>query len=82
MLKAKAKKVAVGIAGGVVLAAGLALIVLPGPAFIVIPAGLAILATEFEWARKWKDKAEARYHKWRDERRKRKEQKRSQAPAV
>ena len=29
---------------------GLALIVLPGPAFIVIPIGLAILATEFAWA--------------------------------
>jgi hypothetical protein len=29
-----------------------ALIVLPGPAFLVIPAGLAILATEFLWARR------------------------------
>jgi tellurite resistance protein TerC len=31
---------------------GVALIVLPGPAFIVIPIGLAILATEFAWARR------------------------------
>lgn len=31
---------------------GLAMVVLPGPAFIFIPAGLAILATEFIWARK------------------------------
>jgi tellurite resistance protein TerC len=31
---------------------GLALIVLPGPAFIVLPLGLAILATEFAWARR------------------------------
>lgn len=31
---------------------GIALIVLPGPAFIVIPAGLAILATEFLWAKR------------------------------
>jgi hypothetical protein len=30
---------------------GIILIVLPGPACIVIPAGLAILATEFAWAR-------------------------------
>jgi tellurite resistance protein TerC len=28
------------------------MLVLPGPAIIVIPAGLAILATEFAWARR------------------------------
>lgn len=28
------------------------MIVLPGPAVVVIPIGLAILATEFIWARK------------------------------
>jgi hypothetical protein len=27
------------------------MIILPGPAVVVIPAGLAILATEFGWAR-------------------------------
>ena len=32
---------------------GCALMVLPGPAFIVIPAGLAILAVEFACARHW-----------------------------
>lgn len=47
-----ARKVAVLVAGGTVLAIGVALIVLPGPAFLVIPAGLAILATEFLWARR------------------------------
>ncbi len=36
-----------------VLVVGIAMIVLPGPATIVIPAGLAILATEFVWARRW-----------------------------
>jgi hypothetical protein len=29
------------------------MIVLPGPAFIVIPAGLGILGLEFAWARVW-----------------------------
>jgi tellurite resistance protein TerC len=29
------------------------LIVLPGPAFVVIPIGLAILGAEFAWARHW-----------------------------
>ena len=33
--------------------AGAALIVLPGPAFVVIPIGLAILSIEFAWARRW-----------------------------
>jgi hypothetical protein len=43
----------IGMAGGTILAIGITLIVLPGPAFIVIPAGLAILAIEFAWARRW-----------------------------
>jgi uncharacterized protein (TIGR02611 family) len=34
-----------------VLLVGVVMIVTPGPAFIVIPLGLAILATEFVWAR-------------------------------
>lgn len=35
-----------------VVAVGSAMILLPGPALLVIPAGLAILALEFEWARR------------------------------
>ena len=38
--------------GFTVLLIGLAMTVLPGPAIVVIPAGLAILATEFVWARR------------------------------
>ena len=45
------RKLVIGIVGGTVLLLGVALIVLPGPAFIVIPIGLSILATEFAWAR-------------------------------
>ena len=47
-----ARKVAVAVLGFSVLAFGVALIVLPGPAFLVIPLALSILATEFLWARK------------------------------
>jgi len=47
------KRIGVTVVGSTVLALGIALIVLPGPAFIVIPAGLAILAIEFAWARRW-----------------------------
>lgn len=46
------RKLIVAVIGGTVLLIGIALIVLPGPAFIVIPVGLAILASEFAWARR------------------------------
>ncbi len=46
-------RVIVFVVGMTVLLIGIALIVLPGPAFVVIPVGLAILATEFAWARRW-----------------------------
>ena len=71
-MKAHAKKVLIGIIGGLVLLAGIALLVLPGPAFLVIPAGLAILATEFAWAERLKDRIKKRYHHMRDEHRRKK----------
>jgi uncharacterized protein (TIGR02611 family) len=49
----QARKIGVLIVGGAVMLVGIAMLVLPGPAFVVIPAGLAILATEFEWARRY-----------------------------
>lgn len=48
-----ARKIVVGSIGITVVLIGVVLLVLPGPAFIVIPAGLAILALEFAWARHW-----------------------------
>lgn len=56
----QAKKIIVAVIGFTVLFIGLLLIVLPGPAFIIIPIGLAILATEFVWARKLLKKIENR----------------------
>ena len=47
------RRVIVSVIGATVLVIGVALLVLPGPAFIVIPIGLAILATEYAWARRW-----------------------------
>jgi tellurite resistance protein TerC len=49
----QARRVVVFVVGFTVLMIGVAMIVLPGPAFVVIPIGLAILATEFVWARRW-----------------------------
>jgi uncharacterized protein (TIGR02611 family) len=46
------KRVAVTIAGFAVLLAGIALLVLPGPGWLLIFVGLTILATEYVWARR------------------------------
>jgi len=47
------RRVAVVVGGGALLAIGVAMIVLPGPAVVVIPAAIGVLAIEFEWARRW-----------------------------
>lgn len=55
-----AKRIVIGIVGGSVLLLGIAMIVLPGPAFVVIPVGLGILGLEFAWARSWLKRAKAK----------------------
>jgi uncharacterized protein (TIGR02611 family) len=58
-----ARRIVIAVVGFTVLAIGVAMIVLPGPAFVVIPVGLGILGIEFAWARRWlktvKEKGEA-----------------------
>jgi uncharacterized protein (TIGR02611 family) len=49
----QARRVVVLVVGVSVVLVGLCMVVLPGPAFIVIPLGLAILGIEFAWARLW-----------------------------
>ena len=51
MSRPRLRKFLVALIGGTVVLFGILLIVLPGPAVIVVPLGLAILATEFAWAR-------------------------------
>lgn len=48
----RVRRIIVGIVGFTILVIGIFLLVLPGPAFLVIPLGLGILATEFVWAKK------------------------------
>ena len=57
------KRSAVAILGVLLLAAGLAMMVLPGPGILVIVAGLAVLATEYVWARSLLDKAKTQAEK-------------------
>ncbi len=47
-----ARRIAVLVTGSTVMLVGVIMVVTPGPALLVIPAGLAILATEFLWARR------------------------------
>jgi tellurite resistance protein TerC len=47
----QARRLVVLLVGVSVVLFGVALIFLPGPAIVVIPAGLAILSLEFAWAR-------------------------------
>lgn len=47
----QAKRLIVIVAGSSVLLLGIAMIVLPGPAILVIPIGLGVLASELVWAR-------------------------------
>lgn len=47
------RRIGIAIAGTAVLAVGVAMVVLPGPAIVVIPLGLGILSLEFEWPRVW-----------------------------
>jgi uncharacterized protein (TIGR02611 family) len=48
----QARRLVVIVVGFTVLQLGVAMLVLPGPAVVVIPTGLAILAAEFVWARR------------------------------
>lgn len=48
-----ARRCAIALVGGTVVLVGVVMIVLPGPAIVVIPAGLAILSLEFAWAKYW-----------------------------
>lgn len=48
-----ARRIAIAVVGTTVLLVGIVMIVIPGPAIVVIPLGLAILGLEFAWARLW-----------------------------
>lgn len=45
-----AKRVAVTVVGGALVAGGLAMLVLPGPGILVVAIGFAVLGTEYAWA--------------------------------
>ena len=50
-VRAVVVKVLVTVGGPLVIAAGIAMLVLPGPGLVVIALGFALLALEYDWAR-------------------------------
>lgn len=59
-----AYRIGVGVVGGLVLVLGVVLIPYPGPGWLVVFAGLAILATEFAWAGRFLKFAKRYYDAW------------------
>jgi len=49
-LARSSKRVAVSVVGGLLVLAGLAMLVLPGPGILVVVLGFAVLGTEYAWA--------------------------------
>lgn len=62
----RVRLVAVTVVGAFLVVAGLAMIVLPGPGLLVLIAGLAVLATEYAWARRHLDRAKRAAQKAKD----------------
>ncbi len=52
--------------GGLICVAGIVAIPYPGPGWLIVFAGLAILASEFEWARRVLRYARGKYDAWSD----------------
>jgi len=59
----QAKKLIIIVTGFTILMIGIAMIVLPGPAIIVVPLGLGILSTEFVWAAMLLKKIKGKFQK-------------------
>lgn len=45
------RKISITVCGGLLLLLGIIMIALPGPAILIIPLALTILALEYEWAK-------------------------------
>lgn len=63
-VKRHTKRVLIGVVGGLVLMIGIILIPYPGPGWLIVFAGLAILATEFDWAQRLLVHVREQYENW------------------
>lgn len=62
--KRQMKRIATAIVGGIVLVVGVIAIPYPGPGWLIVFTGLAILATEFTWAQRVLEFARHKYDLW------------------
>ncbi len=60
------KRIGIAVAGGLLVVVGIALLVLPGPGWLIIFLGLGILATEFVWAERLLNKAKEKAQQAKD----------------
>ena len=59
-------RVGVGVVGGLIVALGVAAIPLPGPGWLIVIAGLFVLATEFLWAERLLEFTKRHVKRWTD----------------
>ncbi|GAA2211007.1 hypothetical protein GCM10009850_064660 [Nonomuraea monospora] len=57
-------KIVVGVIGAIMVIGGLIMVPFPGPGWLVVFAGLAVLATEFHWAHKVLEFGKQTLHAW------------------
>lgn len=62
----RGRRISVAILGGIVLLFGIIAIPYPGPGWLIVFAGLGILSTEFEWAKRVLGFARTKYDVWQD----------------
>lgn len=60
------RKIIVSVVGGLIFVAGIIMLVTPGPAVVLIPLGLLLLASEFKWAEEWAQKVLNLLHRARE----------------
>jgi uncharacterized protein (TIGR02611 family) len=63
-VRRRAKRAGVGFIGVIILLVGIVAIPYPGPGWLIVFAGLAILATEFTWAQRLLGYARGKYDAW------------------
>ncbi|MEU8268841.1 TIGR02611 family protein [Sphaerisporangium sp. NPDC049002] len=59
-------KIVIGVVGAALVIGGLILVPLPGPGWLIVFAGLAVLATEFAWAHRLLEFAKKTLSDWTD----------------
>ena len=59
-------RIAVGVVGGLIVALGIVAIPLPGPGWLIVIAGLFVLATEFLWAERLLEFTKTHVKQWTD----------------